>query len=636
MRRIELGRARRRCRAIGVCWLLAALLGCGRTDLSARLADAEIVGVGRDGVRAQTLVVDGDERPALLTRADVEVRFRGVEVRRGAVLTFGIAVDPDGWKEARDGILFRVYWKSGVHRRLVYSRYLDPVRRAADRRWVDATVPLTPFMSGIDEEAMTATITLATTSGPRGDSGRGGAGWGRPQIVYPRRQPAAAADDRPNVVLISLDTLRADRLGIYGYHRPTSPHIDAWAKRAATFTQVQSPANATLDSHMSVLTGLHPDVHGVRALRNPPGQRRRLDTLDRRRITLAEALRAAGYTTAAFVHASVWMNPEFGFEQGFDTYRVVNHDAALMNGSDVFPWLDQHRRERFFLFVHYFDIHSDWNRLPYDSPAPFDRQFLPDYSGAFTGCDEGVCVSRYLLQLNRGGGSLPPDDLAYVSALYDGGIAYTDTQIGRLLKRLRDLDLYDDTMVVLFADHGEELDEHGSFLHEQLYQEVVGVPLIIGHPTLIPEGRRIDTPVQTLDIMPTVLEAVGVPAEDGVQGRSLLPLLRGDEVDRVPLFSSNGNGKSYAVRDGAWKLIVERTTGTERLYDLRNDPEEQHDLSKRHPERTGHLRAALDACVAENDVARATFDAARAGDAPKHLVPSEADIERLRNLGYVE
>jgi arylsulfatase A-like enzyme len=618
-----------------LCWSLAALLGCGRTDLSGRLADAEIVGVARGGVRAQTLVVDGDERPALLTRADVEVRFRGVDVRRGAVLTFGIAVDPEGWKQARDGVLFRVFWKSGVHRRLVYSRYLDPARRAADRRWVDATVPLTPFMAD-GEEAMTTTIVLATTSGPRGGSAAGGVGWGRPQIVYPWREPPVAADDRPNVVLISLDTLRADRLGIYGYHRPTSPHIDAWARKATTFTQVQSPANATLDSHMSVLTGLHPDVHGVRALRNPPGRGQRIDTLDRRRITLAEALRAAGYTTAAFVHASVWMNPEFGFEQGFDTYRVVHHDAAQMNGGNVFPWLAHYRRERFFLFVHYFDIHSDWTRLPYDSPAPFDRQFLPDYRGAFTGCSDGVCASRYLLQLNRGGGSLPPADLAYVSALYDGGIAYTDAQIGALLKKLRDLDLYDDTMVVLFADHGEELDEHGSFLHEQLYQEVVGVPLIIGHPTLIPEGRRIDTPVQTLDIMPTVLDAAGVPAEDGVQGRSLLPLLRGDGVGSALLFSSNGNGRSYAVRDGDWKLIVDRTTGTDRLYDLGDDPGEQHDLSKRHPQRAGRLRAALDAWVADNDASKATFDADRAGDAPEHLLPSEADIEFLRNLGYVE
>jgi arylsulfatase A-like enzyme len=223
-----------------------------------------------------------------------------------------------------------------------------------------------------------------------------------------------------------------------------------------------------------------------------------------------------------------------------------------------------------------------------------------------------------------------------VGALYDGGIAYTDAQVGSLLEKLRALDLYDDTMVVLFADHGEEFDEHGSFLHEQLYQEVVGVPLIIAHPTLIPEGRRIDTPVQTLDIMPTVLEAVGVPPEDGMQGRSLLPILRGEGVDGAPLFSSNGDGQSYAVRDGDWKLIVDRKTRTESLYDLGTDPGERHDLSERHPERAGRLRAALDAWVSDNEVRKATFDAGRSGDALEGLLPSEADIERLRGLGYVE
>jgi arylsulfatase A-like enzyme len=635
--------------------LMAAAMGCGGTDLLEHVDDAEVVAAGpvatvrggRARRRAEvppaqprsaevtTVGIDGDERSTLLVGSDVEVRFRGVEVKRGAVFEVGVAIDPEKWERPGDGILFRAFWKTGTTRRLIYSQYVDPVRRPGDLRWFDARVPLTPLIPE-GAEGLSGTMVLATVSGMRDAPVHDGALWAQPRITYPWRQPAPEPNERPNVLLISLDTLRADHLGLYGHDRPTSPHIDGWAADAVAFTQVQAPANATLDSHMSIMTGLHPDVHAVRALKHIPGNRRRFDSLDGRRVTLAETMRAAGYVTAAFVREIVWLDPEFGFIQGFDTYQTIKHEAVRMNRSVVFPWLEQHRDEPFFLFVHYFDIHSDWTKLPYDSPAPFQRQFGLDYGGAFTGCGDGLCASRYLLRLNRQGDLLPSDALDYISRLYDGGIAYTDQQIGSLFAKLQELGLYDRTLIVMFADHGEEFQEHGSFLHEQLYQETVGVPLIIGHPTLIPEGRRIDIPVQTLDIMPTVLDVLGVPAEDDMQGRSLLPLLRGQELDGKPLFTSNGNGKQYAVREGDWKLIVERRTGEGQLYELGGDPGEQRDVSADYPERTAQLRATLDAWVSENEQRKAAFEAARPGDGPARLEPTDADIERLRNLGYVE
>lgn len=636
--------------------LLWALCGCGGTDLLERLDGAEVVAsgpvsfVGERKVRPQaettpaqprsaevkSVRIDDDERSTLLVGSDVEVRFRDVELTRGAVFDVGVAVDPESWERPGDGILFRAFWKTGATRRLIYSQYVDPARRPGDRRWFDARIPLTPFIPG-DAERLNGTIVLATLSGMRDAPRRDGALWAQPRITYPWRQPTVEPHERPNVLLVSLDTLRADHLGVYGHDRPTSPRIDAWAADAVTFTQVQAPANATLDSHMSVMTGLHPDLHAVRALKHVPGKGQRFDSLDGRRVTLAEALRAAGYVTAAFVRDVVWMNPEFGFVQGFDTYRTMKRDAARVNDAVVFPWLEQHRDEPFFLFLHYFDIHSDWTKLPYDAPARLQAQFAEGYRGRFSGCGtNGVCASRYLLRLNRQGDLLPPEEAEYVSRLYDAGIAYTDQQIGRLIEKLRELRLYDRTLIVLFADHGEEFQEHGSFLHEQLYQETVGVPLIIRHPTLIPESRRIDTPVQTLDIKPTILEALGLPLEDHLQGRSVLPMLRGEEMDGAALFSSNGNGRQYAVRMGDWKLILERRSGEATLYELGDDPGEQHDVSADYPERTAQLRAALDEWISDNKQRKAAFEAVRRRDGPEGLTPTDADIERLRNLGYVE
>lgn len=635
MRHIGTNRRAKRRLFLILSWSLSAVAGCGRTDLLERLDSAKVEPARSGSVQVKAVTIDDDQRSVLLVRPNVEVRFGGINVKRGAVLEFGVAAAPDDWERPRDGILFRVFWKAGGKRRLVYSQYVDPGRRPDDRRWFNASVPLTSLIPE-DAGEVSATITLTTISGIRGGPVGDAALWAQPRISYPWRQPPAEPKERPNVLLISLDTLRADHLGLYGHGRPTSPHIDAWAADSTTFMHAQAPANATLDSHMSVMTGLHPDVHAVRALEHSPGRKRGFDSLDGRRVTLAEAMRAAGYVTAAFVRECYWMNPEFGFGQGFDTYRAVRRDATGMNRSDVFPWLLRHRDEPFFLFVHYYDIHSDWTKLPYDSPTPFEAQFAGDYRGPFTGCSDGLCASRYLLRLKRAGGLLPSDDVDYISRLYDGGIAYTDQQIGSLFAKLRELGLYDKTLIVMFADHGEEFQEHGSFLHEQLYQETVGVPLIIGYPTLIPEGRRIDTPVQTLDIMPTILDMLEVPLEDDLQGRSLVPLLRGAELQGTPLFSSNGNAKAYAVREDDWKLIVKRRSGKGKLYDLGDDPGEQRDVSADHPERTAQLRAALDAWISENAQRKTAFEAAHLGDGPERLKPTDADLERLRNLGYVE
>lgn len=442
-------------------------------------------------------------------------------------------------------------------------------------------------------------------------------------------QPAAG---RPNVVLISLDTLRADHMGVYGYAHDTTPNLDAWSRRSSVFTNAHAAANNTLESHLSIFTSTHPAVHGVRMIEHLDGKRGHRP-LDPRRVTLAERLKDAGYLTTAFVYSCYWMDAEFGFDQGFDAYRVVEKDAAAMNDELVFPWLEQQRDRPFFLFVHYYDIHSDWRQLPYDAPAAFRQRLAARCPEDFTGCVDGACATKRLMKLDENEG--PPDATSEcAAALYDAGIGYTEQQAARLVSKLAALGLEDDTVVVVLADHGEEFREHGKFLHSQLYQEQLRVPLIVSYPRLFPDARRIDVPVQTLDLMPTLLDLLGLPAAPEAQGRSLLALLRGETSEgQDAVFSSDWWG--YALRQGDWKLIDDRWRRKRELYDLRADPVERRNRLDDQPERAAQLQARLDAW-AEANQRRREREVRAGGEALQPRVPDAATQERLRSLGYVE
>jgi arylsulfatase A-like enzyme len=420
-------------------------------------------------------------------------------------------------------------------------------------------------------------------------------------------------------------------MGVYGYAQDTTPNLDAWARRSSVFTNAHAPANNTLESHLSIFTSTHPLVHGIREIDHFDGKREHRP-LDPRHVTLAERLKDAGYRTSAFVYACYWMDAEFGFDQGFDAYRVVEKDAASMNEELVFPWLEQQGDRPFFLFVHYYDIHSDWQRLPYDAPEAFRQKFADRCPADFTGCAGGACATERLMQLEAAGRAPDATD-ACVAALYDAGVAYTEQQAAKLVSKLEGLGLEDDTLVVVLADHGEEFREHGKFLHSQLYQEQLRVPLIVGHPRLFPEAQRIDAPVQTLDVMPTLLDLLGLPAVPEAQGRSLLPLLRGEAPPAEAVFSSDWWG--HALREGDWKLIDDRWRKQRELYDLRADPAERRDLLQQEPERAAQLQARLDAWVEANKRQRER-NAQSQGEALPPRVPDAATQERLRSLGYVD
>jgi arylsulfatase A-like enzyme len=439
-------------------------------------------------------------------------------------------------------------------------------------------------------------------------------------------EPAAARPARmPNVVLVSIDTLRADHLGCYGHENPTSPRIDALAASGTRFARAWSTSSWTLPSHVSMLSGRSLLGHGVL------GE----STIPAGVPMLAEVLRGAGYRTAGFVSAP-YLSSQFGFARGFDLYddfsvpftpeRESREQAQTTVSSPLlYPqverWLRETARAPFFLFVHFFDVHYD-----YVPPPPYDTMFDPDYQGTMTG--------ENFHENPRIRPGMPARDLEHLLALYDGEIRYVDGYIGRTLDLLAELGLADDTLVVLTADHGEEFLEHGDKGHHRtLYEEVVHVPLIVAWPGRLPAGRVIDDPVSIVDVVPTVLELAGLGAPAGVEGMSLVAQMRGGPApDReivAELYRKATLNMQVAVRRGDAKLIQSLNFPQREFYDLASDPGEQRSrLGDGEPARL------------TRDLARwlaATWPAHRALSAgPRTVALDQGRVDALRALGYVE
>lgn len=446
-----------------------------------------------------------------------------------------------------------------------------------------------------------------------------------------RERPVAPAG-APNVLLVSIDTLRPDHLGSYGYARPTSPNLDALAAAGARFTTVVSPTSWTLPAHMTLLTGLPPEVHGVES----DGLR-----LDAGTMTLAEVLRAHGYVTAGIV-SGPYLDAGYGFARGFDHYddwsavrisRPASHQAhtspAVVAAAE--SWLDGRTGDAahrpFFLFVHFWDVHYDFN-----PPPPYDRMFDPDYTGTVTGLDfeTGEAVHA----------GMPARDLAHVVALYDGEIRYTDAYVGRLIDDLRARGVLDDTLVVVTSDHGEEFFEHGRKGHRNaLYDESIRVPLLIRRPKLVAAGTVVDRQVRLIDVPATILALTDTPVPPAFglppslapyAGQSLAPFLTSapPAEPALPAFADLQPHAMSAVRHPETKLIESPfATPKQELFDLATDPSEQTNVADQHPADVTNLHHELEAW---HDTART---AAKRADTATMSPDHDA---ALRALGYIE
>lgn len=389
--------------------------------------------------------------------------------------------------------------------------------------------------------------------------------------------------DRPNVVLIVLDTLRSDHLSLYGYHRQTSPHIDSWAREhGMVFENVVASAPWTLPSHVSMFTGLHAHRHGVNHNLSAPTSL----------PMLAEILRSAGYSTAA-VTGGGFVHPQYGFAQGFDSYWVSGVKMGFENELEMeleraFGALDQYKDRPFFLFFHTYEVHNPFRpRQPYlgrfaDHPdgLTVDVENLP------RSAEDGFVDHRRLI-FHRDGkpsGPVSEDQLAVAVDLYDAGIAYADAMVGRLLRRLEELGVGDRTIVVLTSDHGEMMGEHGVFNHVSLFEENLLVPLVVVDPRRnVP--MRIPEQVRLVDLTPTVLDLLDLDIPTGLDGVSLLPMTRGEQPPEGSgiawsYAAASNYGLALRTRDRR-KLVIRNDPWPhdgplEWSYDLTNDPGEQN------------------------------------------------------------
>jgi len=450
-----------------------------------------------------------------------------------------------------------------------------------------------------------------------------------------------------NVVMFAIDTLRADHLGCYGFERRTSPAVDSLAARGVLFTNAYAQRPKTSPSFASILTGTYPQRHGVRGVRQ---------VLPCAAYTLAEVLRDSGYTTCGVV-TNGNLFPDFGFDQGFDEY-FYGHRGARRGTEMAQDWLSKEPRAPFFLWVHHTDPHT-----PYEPPAPYDSLFVSETP---LGQRPLKIIKRMAL-----GGIMPkmivngPLDLDYYISQYDGEIAYTDHWIGELLTTLRSLGLEKHTLVVFTADHGESLGEHNYYFEHGLftYEPSAKIPLAFCLPGVVRQGARDDLVIESVDIMPTILDLVELGAPPSCQGVSFADILEERQEDPARnssryayveagyahhyrpgyTFAMTDGRFKFVFRDAAWVIRPKHLKGfiysiiaifgggaaSNELYDISRDPREQVNLIEQHPHEAMVLRVELESFV-EQMKGAGRLPVERGDQAL-----DERTLESLRALGYV-
>jgi arylsulfatase A-like enzyme len=435
------------------------------------------------------------------------------------------------------------------------------------------------------------------------------AAWGCGEAAAPSAPPV-------NLLLISLDTLRADHVGAVRAGRSITPHLDELARDGVVFSECISSAPVTLPAHASILTSLHPSHHAA-----SNGRRTQISESV---TTLGELLVAAGYRTASF-NGGIQLDRAWGVGRGFEVFESVhewNDPTLALAGPEnrmravvakAREWIGAESKRPFFLFLHSYEIHH-----PYNPDAAALREVARPYSGGI-----GDAISLTLLrQINAGEHPVDAEDVQHIVDTYSAELLSADRALGELFAFLREQGLYDDTLIVFTSDHGEEFGEHGmiGWHSHTLYDELLRVPLIFKFPRSALAGRVVAGQVRAIDIAPTALAALGLPAPAQFEGVDLAAAARAGRADGlVAVSQEDGRPKAPAsLRTRRWKFHDGK------LFDLLADPGEAVDLAGERPDIVGALRAELERQVA-------------ARPEPDVIVPAELDpdvIERLKALGY--
>ena len=443
----------------------------------------------------------------------------------------------------------------------------------------------------------------------------------------------AGQTGKPNVLLIGVETLRADHVSCLGYTRATTPTLDKLAKEGALFSKAIATSSWTMPTNMSIFTSLYPGVHKTTDYQKK---------LPQGRSTLADIMKTQGYTTAAFV-SNPTLGSQYGFSQGFDLYddfsvdldlglnlfedndkggkKVHNAMTSKAVNRSAISWLQKNYDNPFFMFVFYFDPHYD-----YIPPPPFDTIFDPNYDGRTDG--RGI-VNKPQPQ---------PRDLEHIIALYDGEILYTDGYVSKLLEKFAEYGIIDNTLVVIYSDHGDEFYEHGSTAHgHSLHNELTHIPLIFNWPRAIAGNKKIDCLVSQIDIMPTILDYLDIQYSSDMQGKSLKGLIEGKEENPHDIVygevSIHPNKLFAAARSRNYKFILDLQTGKKQLFNINDDPDEQINI---------YLEKSLEGPVLiENQLTLRLINNSKladrlSGKEEDSVELDEEQIRQLKALGYVQ
>jgi len=560
----------------------------------------------------------GSYRRSLVTSPPATLRYR-LQVPEGGVLRLSVGVAQD---ETQDRSAAGIRFAVRIDGRRVFARVVNPARTRHDRRWFDTRIDLNDLAGRAIDVELT---TRAAEGGPLS----GTAGWSKVHLVRETsegRQPAG--DDRPSLLVLLVDTLRADRLGAYGAPSDPSPTLDALGRRGLVFKQAIAQASWTMPSVATVLTGLYPRQHGVVGgswkWGQPPGVDADADWafLPDTVSTFAEQAQRAGITTFA-VSTNSTIGPGTNLARGFETFVELPGSpphtlwASAERVNDTFlAWLAENRGRRFLAYLHYMDVHG-----PYAPPARFRPTPPPNIRGAIA---KGM-VHQPKAVIRQGGRPLPDAEVDHLSRLYDGDVRYWDEQLARLLGGLQDLGVLASTNILVTADHGEEFQEHGRLGHgSQLYDELIRVPLVLAGPSV--RRGTVDAQVEGIDVAPTVLALLGLAPPRDLPGRNLLGELDSRAAvseTRFGVGPERSNVELLSVRTPDRKLIHAPALGTFELYDLVRDPAERNN------------RYGDDA---ESRALTAELERWRSAIPPPSPAPERDPrlFEKLRALGYVE
>ncbi len=562
--------------------LASALVGCALSGCGGAATERELrfVDLASPGLVAPVELTDETRKALTLDLASrIELDLR---LPDDPILHFAIGASSRDRPTLLAPVVFRVL----VDETEVFREVL---RRSQGRIWFPRTAELTSW------SGRSARVVLEATrgeGGPKGASAHVLAHWGHPVIRSRSQAPSGT-----NLILISIDCLRADHVGAYGYRRPTTPNLDAFARESTLFRDAMAVSSYTLPTHASMLTGLPPSFHGAT-------QRRRIS---RSVESLPELLSSAGYGVQGVVSAP-FLAPVYGFADGFDTYKLSSARAAGLVDKAL-ELLDEGAGFPRFLFLHLFDAHH-----PYSPPGEYIERF-----GGRT-----ADISKLHAKIQKG--IVPASDAIVEQArsLYDGEIAYVDHELGRFFEELRKRGLYDSSLVVVTADHGEEFGEHGVFYHGvSLYEPAIRVPLLIRHPDR--RAARVAQPVEVAGLAARLLEEVSPEAPPpfvirplpsaSVSGRSTYAFSELVETKQYKIWLHR-----RAVMNETAKLLV--TSGDElQEYALGDEALEWRRLPGPLPD----LYAALEGF----QLLTAATQGAAAG-----VTLDEATLERLRALGY--